>query len=284
MVKWLLIAIGVVVVSAIAGIMIGQARERSLAERLAASALESASPSANEIVAFEAFSELPAPVARYFRHVLTDGQTLIHAARIEQSGVLRTSTTTGNWLPFTATQLVVPPAPGFLWNAKVALPAATHVRVLDSYVAGVGAGRVSVLSAIPVASEAGVPELNAGALHRYLAEGVWFPTALLPQAGVLWTPIDAHAALATLSDHETTVSLEFRFNDIGEVTGIYSDGRFGKFDGQYRRTPWEGHFRDYQVQAGMRVPMYGEVGWYENNVLHMVWKGHVVTADYELGP
>ncbi len=113
---------------------------------------------------------------------------------------------------------------------------------------------MSLLSAFTVASEAGASELNSGALHRYLAEAVWFPTALLPQSGVVWTPIDNLTAMATLTGSGTTVSLEYRFNDVGEVTGIYSSGRFGRFDGGYKQVPWEGRFRDYQVLAGMRVP------------------------------
>jgi hypothetical protein len=39
---------------------------------------------------FSTFGELPAPVARYLRYALTDGQGLIHTARLRQSGTLRT--------------------------------------------------------------------------------------------------------------------------------------------------------------------------------------------------
>ena len=236
---------------------------------------------------------LPEPVKRYFRHVLAQGQPLIRSVTLRQSGWLRTDIRAARWFPFTADHLVVPPAKGFVWNAKVGTPLATHVRVLDSYISGSGAGRVSLLSAFPIASEANVPELNAGELHRYLAEAVWYPTALLPQAGVGWTPIDSHAATATLAAGGTTVSLEFRFNEIGEVTGIYSAGRFGRFAGAYRQIPWEGHFRGYRPIVGMRVPSYGEVGWYEDDELReepgepmrgelrLVWKSDIVDFRYE---
>ncbi|MGJ7459018.1 DUF6544 family protein [Halomonas sp. RA08-2] len=227
------------------------------------------------------FSKLPDPVARYFRHVLMNQRKQIRTARIRQAGVLRTSTTAARWLPFTARHLVVPPAVGFLWNARVDMPLATHMRVMDGYIDGVGAGRVSLLSALPVASDAGNPALNSGALHRYLAEAVWCPTALLPRAGVMWRPIDDHTAMATLTDRGATVSLEFRFNDAGEVIGIYSPGRFGRFDGDYRRVPWEGRFRDYQVRGGMRVPRYGEVGWHDGGTLQLVWKGRIEDVQYE---
>ena len=145
-------------------------------------------------------------------------------------------------------------------------------------------GRVSLSSAFAVAEESGAPELNSGALHRYLAEAVWYPTALLPQSGVVWTPITDRSALATLTDRGTTVSLEFRFDESGEVTGIYSPGRFGRFDGGYKRVPWEGHFRRYEVRARMRVPTHAEVGWYETGAWQAVWKGDPVDVRYELGP
>ncbi|MBN4058632.1 hypothetical protein JYT18_00185 [Desulfocapsa sp. AH-315-J15] len=161
------------------------------------------------------------------------------------------------------------------------MPLTTHVRVLDSYIAGIGSGRVSLLSSFCIASAAGTPELNSGALHRYLAEAVWFPTALLPQSGVEWSPLNDHSALATLTHKGVTVSLEFRFNEVGEVTSIYSVGRFGRFDGEYKKVPWQGHFLDYQFKAGMRVPLYGEVGWYDDGSLQMVWKGHIIDAQYE---
>ncbi len=284
MVKWLLFASGIIVIGAAISAIIGQAHERAKANELIETLIQSASRPVTGSVDFDSFSELPPPVASYFRHVLAEGQELIRTARIDQSGKLRTSATTERWSAYTARQLVVPPATGFVWNAKVEMPLATHVRVLDGYLTGVASARVSLLSAFAVASEAGVPELNSGALHRYLAEAVWFPTALLSQSGVVWTPIDDRAALATLTDSGTTVTLEFRFNEAGEVVSIFSPGRFGKFDGGYKQVSWEGHFRDYQVRAGMRVPLFGEVGWYVDGALQIVWMGALVDVRYELGP
>ena len=282
--KWLLIASGSMAIGAAVAVLIGRVHENVQADRRVAALLGSPSRPVSGSVDVGSCSALPPPVVRYFRHVLTDGQKLIKTAKLQQAGVLRTSTTTKRWSSFTASQLVVPPAPGFVWNAKVKMPLAIPIRVLDSYIAGVGSGRVSLLSALAVASEAGAPELNAGALHRYLAEAVWFPTALLPQSGVVWSPINEQSAMATLTDRGTTVALEFRFNEVGEVTGVYSPGRFGRFDGGYQRVPWEGHFRNYQVRAGMRVPLYGAVGWYRDGARQWVWKGNLIAAHYELGP
>ncbi len=262
-------------------IVIGQKRATNKADAQLATLVQSLPHPAKDTVDFDTLASLPTPVSRYFRHVLTDAQELISTATLQQSGLVRTSTTTDTWTEFTARHVIAPPVTGFVWNAKVATPLATHVRVIDSYIAGVGGGRLTLLSALTVAAEAGEPELNSGALHRYLAEAVWYPTALLPQSGVTWSPVNDRAAIATVTDRGTTVSLEFRFNDIGEVVGIYSSGRFQRHEQNYRQVPWEGHFRDYQLRGGMRVPSYGEVGWYENETLELVWKGNLVDVQYQ---
>ena len=270
--------------AAIAGVL-GWRRERKRSEAAVQALLASASrKSLVEPVALSTLPELPRPVARYFRQALRDKQRMIKTARMRQTGELRISTESEKWSRFTGSEVVLPGGPGFVWTAEVAMPLGTYVRVIDSYIGGICSGRVSFLSGLPLSSESGAAELNSGALHRYLAEAVWYPTALLPQAGVSWSPINDDAALATLTDKETTVSLEFRFNDIGEVTGIYSPGRFGRFHDGYQRVPWEGHFRYYEVRAGMRVPTFGEVGWYDSEEWQPVWKSNLIHIAYEFLP
>ena len=60
--------------------------------------------------------------------------------------------------------------------------------------------RAALFGLINLVNEREKPELNAGALHRFLAESLWFPTALLPSAKLVWTPVDDLYALATLTD------------------------------------------------------------------------------------
>lgn len=270
-------AIAVVVLFAI-----GHARETARAGEIRTRLSRSARANAGRCVDFSTLHELPAPVARYLRYALTDGQPFIRTARLCQSGALRTAPESSRWSPFTARHWVVPPATGFVWDAKVALPLGLHVRVLDSYVEAAGGGRVSFLSAFPMAVAARARELDSGALHRYLAEAVWFPTALSPESGVVWSAIDDRSACATLEHGSTAVSLEFRFNEVGEVTGIYTPRRFGRFGGEYRQAAWEGRFSDYALRSGMRVPSYGEVGWYDAaGVLRTVWTGTLLDAEYD---
>lgn len=226
-------------------------------------------------------SGLPAPVARYFARVLQQTQPIIHLARFIQVGTLRTDVRGKHWLKFEASQIVVPPAIGFLWNARIAIAPLLHICVRDALIAGHGSGHVSLLSTFTLAAAGGNPEMNSGALHRYLAEAVWYPTALLPNTNLRWSAIDENTALSTLTNNGVTVSLEFRFNTTGEVVGIYTPTRWGTFNGGYQQLPWEGHFRNYKDHGGILVPSEGEVGWYSEGQWQSVWKGTLMEATYE---
>jgi hypothetical protein len=172
---------------------------------------------------------------------------------------------------------------GFIWDARVRIVGPLHLRVVDSYVLGHGSGELSLQSAIPLARDSDRRELNSGALHRYLAEAVWYPTALLPSSVLHWCPVDQNRALATLSLGDQRVSLEFRFTQAGEVSSIYTPARWEKAGAGYRQTPWEGHFHHSTEREGMRVPSEGEVGWYVHDQWRKVWTGSIVEAAYEFG-
>ncbi|AOE48782.1 DUF6920 family protein [Kangiella sediminilitoris] len=277
--KWLLVIaviIAVIIVVLFMGYLREQKRIDNTLERLKKNSVDT-----NRVVSFSSLDNLPAPVKRYFKRVLTDGQKIIKTAILTQDGVVRTSTESEKWFPFSAKHSANGFSPGFLWNAKLKTPLATHIRVTDGYFNGVGSGRVSLLSSLLIGYEENIPELNTGALHRYLAESVWYPTALLPESGVEWSAIDDKAALATLRDQGATVSLEFHFNSSGEATGIYTPGRYRKEQNKYVKTPWEGHFKNYKKVDGMRVPCYGEVGWYSEDQLKLVWKGNITDFNYK---
>jgi hypothetical protein len=211
-----------------------------------------------QTVSFKDLDALPAPVARYFRFALQDGQPFVRRARIHQQGEFWLN---DKWIPFTATQQLSASPPAMVWDAEMRMNALMSVRVRDAYVTGRGSMRAKMLALMPVVDEHDKAELNAGALQRWLAEAAWLPTALLPGEHLQWSAIDEHRALATVSDSGTTVSLEFHFNDAGEITQVFTPGRYREAGGRYELTPWAGHNRNYQTRDGMRIPVEGEVEW-----------------------
>lgn len=232
-------------------------------------------------VDFNRLTTLPAPAARYFKTALKDGQPYIRTAHFKQSGDLKISPGAKNWSQFKAEQTATAFKPGFIWDAKIYMAPLINMRVRDSLINGKGAGKVSLVSSFTIAEDGDHHKLNSAALHRFLAEAVWYPTALLPGEGVKWKALDRNRAIASLTDSGITVSLEFRFNEAGEVTGIYTPGRYGRFDGEYIKKPWEGRFSRYKEIQGMKIPMNGEVGWHLQDGFWLFWKGKIDEISYE---
>ena len=227
-------------------------------------------------------SGLPAPVARYLQHVLPEDQPLIRRLYQRQSGQLRTGAQSKRWLEFQAEQVTNPLSVSFEWDARIHIIPLVHLSVRDAYAGGRASSHIKFLSKIPLGGDSGRPELNSGALHRYLAEAAWYPTALLPTDTLRWTAIDDLRAQATLTDAGQSVALEFHFNSAGEISGVYTPGRWEKVRAGYRQTPWEGHFHSYQRKANMLVPSGAEVGWYRAGSWQKVWSGSVLESSYEL--
>jgi hypothetical protein len=135
------------------------------------------------------------------------------------------------------------------------------VRVRDQYLDRHAAMQAQAASLIRLVDEHDQPELNEGALHRYLAEAVWFPTALLPGPGVTWSPVSATAAVVTLIDGPHQVSLEFRFGPGGEIVRASTPSRYRSVPRGYVPTPWTCIYDQYVAVGDTQVPTQAEVAW-----------------------
>ena len=229
---------------------------------------------------------LPAPVQRYFRAVLEDGQPIISAATLEMTGTMNMSATGEQWKPFTSRQQVVTRKPGFLWDAEVAMFPGLPAHVEDSYIAGHGRLIAKVFGLFTVADSQGTGEIARGELMRYFAESPWYPTALLPSQGVRWQAVDDACANATLVDGPITLTLLFRFNDAGLIASVRAESRgagAGK-DGVMVMLPWDCALSDYQPQGGMLIPMTGEAAWVQPEGRKVYFVGRVKKLSYELLP
>lgn len=94
-------------------------------------------------VAFRDYEQLPAPVARYITLALRNGQDMIRIARFREHGRLRTDPLSDRWMRFQARQVVAPLSIGFIWDARIRLAPALHIRVRDTYINGEGSGQAS---------------------------------------------------------------------------------------------------------------------------------------------
>ena len=231
---------------------------------------------------------LPAPVQRYFRAVLTDGQPIIAAATIEMAGTINMSATAALWKPFTSQQRVVTCAggarPGFLWDARVDMFPGVPAHVLDSYIAGQGQLIARLLGLFTVAHAHGGGELARGEFLRYFAEAAWYPTALLPSQGVRWQAVDDASANATLGDGPITATLLCRFNDAGLIASVHAASRGAGVGPDMLMLPWDCALSDYQPHNGMLLPMTGEAAWMRPEGRMAYFVGHVKTFSHRFAP
>ncbi len=222
---------------------------------------------------------LPAPVRRYFEFALAPGQPLARRARLTQEGEFL-SRPEGAWSPFTAVEHFAVTPPGFVWDASIRIAPLVAVRVRDSYLDGEGAMLGKLGGLVSVVDVRGGPEIAQAALQRYLAEAVWLPPALLPDAGVAWTTVDDTTARATLADRGTSAWIDFRFGSRGEIVATSTD-RYRLMDGRQVLTPWVGRFWGYECVGGMMAPREGEVAWAPPEGRLPYWRGRVTAFAFE---
>jgi hypothetical protein len=279
--KLLSIALQALVALAAGIILYGTVRWRSatadLRTRLEATARKPAPATYDELE----LEGLPPPVQRYFRAVLEPGQPIVAAARFSHEGQFNSSESARKWSPFTSHQLVVTRPPGFDWDARIRLAPGVRAHVHDAYVAGEGFLEAALFGLITVAEAGGTPEMSHGELMRFLAEAVWYPTALLPGQGIRWEAIDDSSARATIRDGSTQVSLAFRFDGDGLISTVYAAERFRAVGDDYVSTPWQGSFRGYEKRSGMRIPLEGEVAWLRPDGPLPYWRARISDMSYD---
>jgi hypothetical protein len=223
---------------------------------------------------------LPDAVVRCFAAVLRPGQRLVAAARIRHRGTLDLGSGAPAWAPFISVQQVLTQRPAFVWDATVTVAGVVPVRVVDAYVRREGVTAAAVFGLVPVADQRGRGAVAAAQLLRFLAEAVWYPTALLPSQGVHWRAVDGGAE-ATLGDGDASATLHCTFDAAGRIVRVRAVARGRRVGGELVPTPWVGRFWDYREQDGMQVPWQAEVAWELADGERPYWRGRIEAIEYE---
>ena len=267
-----------------AAMIYGGARWKEGTDHLRARLFSARAPIAPATYDPREIERLPPPVQRYFRTALTEGQRIIAVARFTHTGTFNMGETTPSWRRFSSNQIVTTRPPGFDWNGQIRMAPGLNAFVHDAYVAGEGALHAEFLGLVTLADMRGTPELAQGELLRYLAEAMWYPTALLPSQGVNWTPIDETSARATLTDRATTVSLDFHFGPDGLIESCNAVARPRTVGGAVVSAPWSGRGWSNDLRDGMRIPIEAEVAWILPQGPYPYWRGRIASIEYQYTP
>jgi hypothetical protein len=259
------------------GVYRWNARTQALLDRLDAARV----PSTVTRVDLSETRNLPPPVQRFFRAALTDGAVMPSAATVSHAGTFNMGQDSPQWKPFTSQQRTVFHAPGFVWDARVAMMPGLSVHVHDAYVAGEGILNPAIAGLVSLADMRGGGDIAQGELMRYFAETAMYPTALLPSQGVRWEAVDDHSARASMTDRGITLTLLFRFGSDHLIESIRAEARGRTVGDKVIPTPWEGRWFSYALQSGMQVPMEGEVAWVLPEGPLPSWRGRIPAIPFE---
>ena len=213
---------------------------------------------------------LPAPVQRYFRHVLPEGQPYLRGLRLRHGGHFKTDLKK-DWITIEGEQYITANPPGFIWQGTT-----RQFVARDEFVAGHGRLAVRLLGAVPIAGGTG-PAYDQGELLRWLVESTWLPTALLPSQSITWTAIDDHSARLTLTHRGHSVSCLARFNERGEMTECEAPRQMDEATQQ----PWLARFEQYRRWHGVLIPTMGEASWIIDGQRQPYARFTVVELDYD---
>ena len=199
---------------------------------------------------YDQISDLPEPVQRYFKHVLKEGQPYISYVRLTHDGFFKPDQKK-DWVEIEGEQYFTSENPGFIWKARTSL-----FTVRDMYISGKGRIIVSLFSLFKIVNGEG-PNYNQGELLRWLGEGVWFPTNLLPNEYLKWTSIDSESAGLTFNYNGLSLFYKVSFNEKGEITQLETE----RYMGEERLENWIGRVSDYKEINGILIPTKIEAIW-----------------------
>jgi hypothetical protein len=193
---------------------------------------------------------LPAPVQRYFRRVLPDGQPYLRGLRWRHTGQFKTDLKK-DWVAITGEQYVRADPPGFIWQGTK-----RWFTARKEYVAGRGALTVRLGGALAIVQGHG-PHYDQGELLRWLSESILLPTALLPGKWLRWQAVDAQSARLLFTYQGEELTYLVRFNEADELVQCETQRYFD----DDTLLPWVVRCAHYQERHGVRIPTELEANW-----------------------
>jgi hypothetical protein len=206
------------------------------------------------VVRADMLGGLPDPVRRHLTYTGIVGKPFVSTVHLKQTGTMRPSPA-GRWISLEAAQYYSVNPPGFVWDGTMHLGPIPLVRARDMYLNGSGQMLIKAVSLFPIADACG-PELDQGALMRYLSEMVWFPIAFLGSI-VSFEPIDDSSARVTLTDRGRSVTGTLYVDEEGKLTNFLAQ-RYRMVDGGYELAWWSTPMTKYGTLAALNLPVRGQ--------------------------
>jgi hypothetical protein len=236
------------------------ARVQGAAARPRAESAGPGTPVPGAVVREADLAGLPAPVARWMRHIGVVGEpvpaTLQAAYRIRIRGGADEGWMAGRGEQFTR---IDPPLRLFYMTArKAGLP----VAVLHRYVDGAATMEGRLLGVIPL-FERGGDEMTRSETVTLLNDLFFLAPAGLLATELTWHEMDDERARVTWRHAGHTVTAEVVFDEAGDLVDFISDDRWQMDRDPPARARWRTPFSVYGHVDGVRLPVAGQGWWGE---------------------
>ena len=193
---------------------------------------------------------IPAPVQRYFKAVLKNGQPYMSNVSFTHSGQFKTGVDKG-WMNITGKHFATMDKPGFIWMGATSIFTAR-----DMYIEDKGRLVVALFSLFKIVDAKG-ESYNQGELLRWLGESVLYPTNLLPSERLTWYPIDDQHSKLIFSYNGFSLPFTITFNVAGEITQMETK----RYMNENNLETWVINVADYKNVNEVRIPSRFEVLW-----------------------
>ena len=224
-----------------------------------------------KIFSYDQLEGLPAPVQRYFKHVLPEEQPYVESVRLKHDGRFK-SGVDKDWTDIKGEQYFTSATPGFLWVGKTSLFTAR-----DMYIRDQGRLVVKLFSLVKVVDEKG-SHVDQGELLRWLGESVWFPTNLLPRKNLEWSPVNDTSARVTFTHNGISVYLDVFFNENDEIVRLETE----RYMEKGRLEKWSGELSDYRDVNGIKIPMHIQASWDLKEKTHTYADFQIQTIEFDI--
>ncbi len=223
--------------------------------------LSNATPYDPGTVTKEEVDKLPKPVQKFLEYSGTIGKKKFKNVRLEQKGALRTHFTDkwrheerSRWLPFKAVQFISTNPPGFVWYATI-----KSFKSADVLMDGKGTISTNNMGFKKNDHIAG-KEVDEGSLLRFIAEMIWFPTAMVNDY-ITWEAINDTSAKATIKVQDKSVSGTFIFDKEGKIINFIGERHFHAKEDHHIPGKWETPVEKYKEVSGIKIPSFVKGIW-----------------------
>lgn len=260
--KIVLIVISVVLLFFIGFYFIGVYTTNSFVEERAEDLIKTAESNAAQKFNYSELASLPEPVQNYFRFSIKEGTENPRFARIQQTGKFKTNIG-AEFKDLTAVQYSITSQPGFIWSGDIYFADVIWIKGIDTYFEDAGNLLIKFMSGVTISNEGG-KEIAQAQVVRWLMEGVWYPSALLPSEHITWSVVDSSSAQLKFSKNDLQIDILFHFNQDGSIYKAKTK-RYMTTNAGPTLSDYTGYFSDYKEINGVTIPTHGEVEWNLDN-------------------